>query len=75
MDAVARGAGGGGRHGLHRHPVELVILVGERRAVALAQGRPVADGVVAIGLVIGGRRRRAGGRARRSSAVAGVAGL
>lgn len=42
------GEAGAVGHVLADHPAQIVILVGEHRAVALAQGRPVAVLVIAI---------------------------
>jgi hypothetical protein len=39
---------------LHRHPVERVILIGQHAAIALAQGRAVAIGVVGVLFIVGG---------------------
>jgi len=70
IDVAGLGGGEAGalRHDLDDQPVEIVVAVAERRAVALPEGRSVAGGVVAILLVIGGidapraRQRRGLGR-------------
>src|SRR3954471_4546274 len=51
-DAVARRVARGGWHGLDPEAVEIVVLVEDRRVVALPQGRAVAGIVIAIFLVI-----------------------
>jgi hypothetical protein len=52
VDAVARGAAHRGRHRLLAHPVQAVVLVDQRPAVALPERGAVAGRIKAIGLVV-----------------------